>query len=94
MSALAVSTFGLYALASWRLGRGGERPDESASRGVDPGFVVGSLAIVTHLALHVLAWRHAGGADLRFFAALSLVALLAVPALWTHARASRPAVEG
>lgn len=75
MSALAVSTFGLYALASWRLGRGGGRADEGAPARIDPGFVVGSLAIVTHFALHALAWRHAGGADLRFFAALSLVAL-------------------
>ncbi len=75
MSALAVSTVGLYALASWRLGRGGSRIGGAGAPGVDPGFVVGSLAILTHLVLHALAWREAGGADLRFFAALSLVAL-------------------
>jgi len=32
-------------------------------------------AVVLHGAAHVLAWRHSGGADLHFFAALSLVGL-------------------
>ncbi|MFD0737828.1 inner membrane protein YpjD [Lysobacter koreensis] len=34
-----------------------------------------SLALALHAAAHVLAWRAAGGADLHFFAALSLVGL-------------------
>jgi len=33
------------------------------------------LAVAVHLATHVLAWRASGGADMHFFAALSLVGL-------------------
>ena len=32
-------------------------------------------AVVLHCATHAMTWRHAGGADLHFFSALSLVAL-------------------
>ena len=32
-------------------------------------------AVVLHFATHAMTWRHAGGADLHFFSALSLVAL-------------------
>jgi len=39
-------------------------------------WLVPALAAVTlHAAAHVIAWRHWGGADLHFFAALSLVGL-------------------
>ncbi|QNP40309.1 cytochrome C assembly family protein [Lysobacter solisilvae (ex Woo and Kim 2022)] len=34
-----------------------------------------ALAVALHLATHALAWRQAGGADLHFFSALSLVGL-------------------
>jgi ABC-type uncharacterized transport system permease subunit len=35
----------------------------------------GSLAVLGHAAMHVLAWRASGGPDMHFFAALSLVTL-------------------
>ncbi|GAB3385996.1 cytochrome C assembly family protein [Lysobacter fragariae] len=33
------------------------------------------IAVVLHAAVHAMAWRNAGGADMHFFAALSLVGL-------------------
>ena len=38
-------------------------------------LVPAGLALALHAAAHLLAWRAAGGADLHFFAALSLVGL-------------------
>lgn len=50
----------------------GVRRDAGPTR----SWLLPALAAVTlHASTHLLAWRHAGGADLHFFAALSLVGL-------------------
>jgi len=76
MSAYGILTIGLYVLASWRLGAGaGTRDDSQSRRAIGAALTIGVLAILAHAALHANAWRLAGGLDLGFFAALSLVGL-------------------
>jgi len=38
-------------------------------------LAVAALAVLLHASVHLLAWRNSGGADMHFFAALSLVGL-------------------
>lgn len=69
--ALGLPAFALYALAGWMLGL-------RASRGQSVGrhwLLPALAALALHAALHALAWQQAGGPDLRFFPALSLVGL-------------------
>lgn len=74
----------LYLLAAVALVTG-------AMRGRHPpghGWLLPALpAVALHIGYHVMAWRTAGGADLHFFAALSLVGLgMALLALLVGAR--------
>jgi ABC-type uncharacterized transport system permease subunit len=75
----------LYCVASWRLGLhsvSGPRLARSLS-----GLLVGAAAIAAHGLAHLLVWQQ-GGLDLRFFAALSLVAfgmaVLSTAVAWTR----------
>jgi len=61
-----------YLLASGLLVRQVADGAPTASRG---WLLPGMLGVLLHGAVHVIGWRDAGGADLHFFAALSLVAL-------------------
>ncbi len=49
--------------------------DKDARAGLRAWHAPAIAAVLLHGSHHVLAWREAGGADLHFFAALSLVAL-------------------
>jgi ABC-type uncharacterized transport system permease subunit len=49
--------------------------DREARRGLRAWHAPALAAALLHGSYHLLAWRQAGGADLHFFAALSLVAL-------------------
>jgi len=76
MIAFASIAIGLYLIASWQLSRA------SIASGGAPGtsryqlaLLLGGLAALTHLGIHIDAWQSVGGVDLRFFAALSLVLL-------------------
>ncbi|CAN5636685.1 cytochrome c biogenesis protein CcsA [soil metagenome] len=62
----------LYLLAVGLLVRSVEREPR---RGLRAWHAPALAAAILHGAYHLLAWRMAGGADLHFFAALSLVAL-------------------
>ncbi|MGH8031142.1 MAG: cytochrome C assembly family protein [Luteimonas sp.] len=62
----------LYLLASGLLVRQVARDARTASRS---WLLPALLAMLLHVTAHVLGWREAGGADLHFFAALSLVGL-------------------
>lgn len=62
----------LYLVAALMLVRGLSREDRRVSR----GWLLPALpAVALHATTHLLAWRTGGGADLHFFAALSLVSL-------------------
>jgi ABC-type uncharacterized transport system permease subunit len=91
MTVAAAIALALYCFASWRLGtgvhaspRGAGHPHGRASA----GLALGLLALVAHAVTHLLAWHTAGGLDLRFFSALSLVALgmaaLSSAVAWTR----------
>ena len=60
-----------YLLATVLLVRVVSRGDVAVRLWLWPGL----LGVAAHAAYHVLAWREAGGADMHFFAALSLVGL-------------------
>ena len=50
--------------------------DLRRERGNAAGWLAAAtVAAILHATVHVLAWRHTGGADMHFFAALSLVGL-------------------
>jgi ABC-type uncharacterized transport system permease subunit len=87
MTLLALPAIGLYCAASWRLGRDGA-PARDAGAVHRVGLLVGVFALIAHAVVHVVAWRASGGADLSFFAALSLVALamavLSTSVAWTR----------
>jgi ABC-type uncharacterized transport system permease subunit len=59
----------LAALALLVVDLGGER------RSAAGWLSAATCALVLHATVHLLAWRHSGGADMHFFAALSLVGL-------------------
>ena len=61
-----------YLLAAWLVVR-----RQQAQRGAGTGFwqLTAVSAVALHGLVHFLAWRAAGGVDLHFFSALSLVAL-------------------
>lgn len=89
MTAYGILTIGLYVLASWRLGVGVAERDAALPRpALGAAIPFGLLAIFAHLSLHASAWRQAGGVDLGFFAALSLVglgmAMLSTGFAWTR----------
>ncbi|MFA5684147.1 MAG: cytochrome c biogenesis protein CcsA [Lysobacteraceae bacterium] len=76
MTALALIAVALYALASWRLAGDGRLVDAGPRNGRrSVGLLLGALAVLFHLGLHAKAWHTAGGVDLGFFSALSLVSL-------------------
>lgn len=60
-----------YLLATALLVRVVSRGDEASQLWLWPALV----GVAAHAGYHVLAWREAGGADMHFFAALSLVGL-------------------
>jgi ABC-type uncharacterized transport system permease subunit len=60
-----------YALAAWLL----VRAVSSASQGAQAWFWPALAGVGAHAGYHALAWRAAGGLDMHFFAALSLVGL-------------------
>jgi ABC-type uncharacterized transport system permease subunit len=60
-----------YLLATGLLVRAAPRGDATASRWLWPAL----MGVAAHAGYHVVAWRAAGGADMHFFAALSLVGL-------------------
>lgn len=63
---------GLYLLAALLLVRNAVRDDAASSRS---WLLPALVAAILHGTVHVLAWREVGGADLHFYAALSLVGL-------------------
>src|SRR5690606_19450511 len=74
----------LYLLAAIALVAGAMRGRHPPGR----GWMLPALpALALHAGYHAMAWRAAGGADLHFFAALSLVGLgMALLALLVGAR--------
>ena len=83
-AALAVA---LYVVASWRLGTQTTAGSHATPRNWQ-GLLLGVLALVAHGSAHLLAWYGSSGIDLRFFAALSLVAFgmatLSTAVAWTR----------
>jgi ABC-type uncharacterized transport system permease subunit len=75
MIALACVAIALYLVASWRLGRYAAGTASQSAAPPGHAIALGSFAACAHLGVHVTAWVQSGGVDLRFFAALSLVAL-------------------
>lgn len=69
--ALAVLASILYLLASHRLAGHARQPNPGSRR----WLLLALPAVLLHAAVHIAAWRLLGGADLHFFAALSLVGL-------------------
>src|SRR3546814_11474444 len=61
----------VYLIATRTLARNVFNPDADNSNALR----IGLFGVLLHAALHVRLWWIAGGADLHFFAALSLVAL-------------------
>ncbi len=89
MSIFASIAVALYLLASWQLGRVAMASSGSSGQPLPRhAIVLGSLAAIAHLGVHGAAWQLVGGVDLRFFAALSLVALgmalLSTVVAWTR----------
>jgi len=72
MIGLACLAIALYIVACWQLvgTHGARSPGRPRA-----GLALGIAGLSVHAGLHLLAWRTNGGIDLRFFAALSLVAL-------------------
>ncbi len=87
MIVFASIAIGLYLIASWQLSRAavvsGGAPESSRHQ---IALLLGSLATLAHVSVHVAAWRSVAGVDLRFFAALSMVllgmALLSTGVAW------------
>ncbi|HEX4853900.1 cytochrome C assembly family protein [Arenimonas sp.] len=73
MTALALALLAsvLYLLASHQLAGHAQQPHPTPRR----WLLLAVPAVLLHAGVHVLAWRLLGGADLHFFAALSLVGL-------------------
>jgi ABC-type uncharacterized transport system permease subunit len=73
MTALAFALIAsvLYALASHQLAGHAQGPNPGSRR----WLLLAVPAVLLHAGVHALAWRLLGGADLHFFAALSLVGL-------------------
>ncbi|TDK28618.1 inner membrane protein YpjD [Luteimonas aestuarii] len=61
-----------YLLAGWLVVRRVLREDRA---GVGFWLLTALAAVLLHATYHILTWRHVGGLDLQFFAALSLVGL-------------------
>jgi ABC-type uncharacterized transport system permease subunit len=82
MTVAAALALVLYSFASWRLGsqlhvgaRGHRSGHSHGHSRAWQGIAFGLLALLSHAAAHLLAWQAAGGLDLHFYSALSLVAL-------------------
>ncbi len=73
MTALAFALLAsvLYLLASHQLAGHAQQPNPGSRR----WLLMAVPGLLLHAGVHVLAWRALGGADLHFFAALSLVGL-------------------
>ncbi|WP_290885600.1 cytochrome c biogenesis protein CcsA [Arenimonas sp.] len=69
--AFAIVASVLYLLASHQLAGHAQGPNPTSRR----WLLLAVPAVLVHAGLHIAAWRLLGGADLHFFAALSLVGL-------------------
>ena len=69
---IVLIAFGLYLLSATLLAR---RLAQGGTRAPGAIWIAPALAATLHGVAHALAWREAGGANLHFFSALSLVGL-------------------
>jgi ABC-type uncharacterized transport system permease subunit len=68
-------TIVLIAIAAYLVATGLLLRAVPAGRAARGWVAVATVAILCHAATHVLSWRHGGGPDMHFFAAISLVGL-------------------